>query len=243
MLAGCRRLGTRRAGTVRALSFTSRRSSDRLTFPTSRNPTPYQIFHLPQNASQADVKARCLSLSSILILLVHLDTDYDLVRLYHPDKADPSVAPEVAHARFQSITIAYDQLRGKRDMPATAPKQSTHPTAAAHRAMHRHRHQHAMQFGSVDEKWKERLILGGIVFVRPSQSFVAAHRILIIVDRRGVYSASSCYSTGGSGQWCPKNAKYGPIETKPSCHGGSVGTGYSTTGESIASGRNMQTTL
>ena len=34
-------------------------SSPPYPFPTHRNPTPHQIFHLPPGASQADIKARC----------------------------------------------------------------------------------------------------------------------------------------------------------------------------------------
>lgn len=67
-------------------------------FPTHPRPTPHQIFHLPSNASQKDIKARY----------------YELVRLHHPDSAQArSLPPGVAHSRFNSITSAYDVLRGK----------------------------------------------------------------------------------------------------------------------------------
>lgn len=40
--------------------------------------------------------------------------DFDLVKIYHPDSAQGRhLPPNVRHARFQSITHAYDVLRGK----------------------------------------------------------------------------------------------------------------------------------
>jgi hypothetical protein len=38
-------------------------SSTPFPFPAHRNPTPHQIFHLPPNPSQAEIKARCTSTS------------------------------------------------------------------------------------------------------------------------------------------------------------------------------------
>ncbi|KAA1475232.1 hypothetical protein DENSPDRAFT_414467 [Dentipellis sp. KUC8613] len=84
-------------------------SENRFPFPTSRHPTPHQIFHLPQSASKADIKARY----------------YDLVRLHHPDApAARHLPPDVAHARFHAITSAYDRL--------------LHPHAASARAWGAH---------------------------------------------------------------------------------------------------------
>ena len=37
-------------------------SSTSFPFPAHRNPTPHQIFHLPSNASQAEIKGRCTSI-------------------------------------------------------------------------------------------------------------------------------------------------------------------------------------
>jgi hypothetical protein len=34
-------------------------SSSPYPYPPHRNPTPHQIFHLPRNATEADIKARC----------------------------------------------------------------------------------------------------------------------------------------------------------------------------------------
>ncbi|KAH9930199.1 uncharacterized protein B0H18DRAFT_849909, partial [Fomitopsis serialis] len=66
-------------------------------FPTHAQPTPHQIFHLPVGASQQDIKARY----------------YDLVRVHHPDSPfSRDVPSQERHVRFQTITKAYDILRG-----------------------------------------------------------------------------------------------------------------------------------
>ncbi|KAG5643600.1 hypothetical protein DXG03_000608 [Asterophora parasitica] len=117
-------------------------------FPSNRNPSPYQIFHLPKNASEADIKQRY----------------YELVRIYHPDKVGAgSLSAEAAHARFQSITAAYDALRGKTplvDSPQTA-QDTRYPTTAAWRARSRRQELYAGK----DERWKDRVILFGVVAV------------------------------------------------------------------------------
>ncbi|KAI0339754.1 hypothetical protein BDW22DRAFT_1380502 [Trametopsis cervina] len=67
-------------------------------FPQHPHPTPHQIFHLSSTATQQDIKARY----------------FDLVKIYHPDSPHSRQVPSsVRHARFQSITYAYDVLRGK----------------------------------------------------------------------------------------------------------------------------------
>ncbi|GLB37154.1 putative dnaJ molecular chaperone homology domain [Lyophyllum shimeji] len=116
-------------------------------FPSHRNPTPHQIFHLPKNASENDIKERY----------------YDLVRVYHPDKAGSDVSSEIAHARFQSITKAYDALRRRAPLTtsgSSSPSQDTrYPTAAAWRARSRQQELYAGK----DERWKDRVILFGVV--------------------------------------------------------------------------------
>ena len=52
----------------------------------------------------------------VLILMLVSVTDYDLVRIHHPDSAytkSQNVSSEIAHARFRAITHAYDVLSGK----------------------------------------------------------------------------------------------------------------------------------
>ncbi|KAH9832469.1 uncharacterized protein C8Q71DRAFT_776495 [Rhodofomes roseus] len=76
---------------------TSARRGHSFPFPTHAQPTPHQIFHLSVGASQQDIKSRY----------------YDLVRVHHPDSSfSRDLSPEERHARFQSITRAYDILRG-----------------------------------------------------------------------------------------------------------------------------------
>ncbi|KAH8091712.1 hypothetical protein BXZ70DRAFT_952958 [Cristinia sonorae] len=68
-------------------------------FPKHSHPTPHQIFHLPSNASQKEIKSRY----------------YDLVRSHHPDSPHcRHLDPALRHSRFQAITSAYDDLTGKR---------------------------------------------------------------------------------------------------------------------------------
>ncbi|KAL4265902.1 J domain-containing protein [Pleurotus pulmonarius] len=139
----------------RSLSF-SRSSSAGETpypFPSHNRPTPHQIFHLPHGASQADIKARY----------------YELVRIHHPDSIHGrSIPPRLRHARFQSITAAYDALRGKRASSNVDPY--TEEILRRKRAYHAHyghrpRAEHAYYGGrhnwhaSADDRWKDRIIL------------------------------------------------------------------------------------
>ncbi|KIM45404.1 hypothetical protein M413DRAFT_442077 [Hebeloma cylindrosporum] len=122
-------------------------------YPTHRNPTPHQLFHLPHNATEADIKARY----------------YDLVRLYHPDKVGASSTPDVAQARFQAISAAYDVLRGKTPLNesglgsrASNSASTSYQTTAAYRAMRRRR-QELYDTGAVDDGRKDAWIIFGVV--------------------------------------------------------------------------------
>ncbi|KIK67078.1 hypothetical protein GYMLUDRAFT_238422 [Collybiopsis luxurians FD-317 M1] len=114
-------------------------------FPKHSNPTPHQIFHLPHNASQQDIKNRY----------------YQLVRIYHPDKAAPSISSEEAHARFQAISNAYNTLRGKSTPNVSSSARDTRheATTAARRAAYIRRHRELYQAGAIDDRWKDRLII------------------------------------------------------------------------------------
>ncbi|KLO06531.1 hypothetical protein SCHPADRAFT_687688 [Schizopora paradoxa] len=94
-------LNLRRRSRYASSSSSSTSSSSlppRFPFPKHSRPTPHEIFHLPQGASQRDIKARY----------------YDLVRTYHPDSPHCRSLPRnVCHARFQAITAAHDALTGK----------------------------------------------------------------------------------------------------------------------------------
>ncbi|KAJ7287641.1 hypothetical protein C8J57DRAFT_1496054 [Mycena rebaudengoi] len=120
-----------------------RRASNKpaFPFPSNPNPTPHQIFHLPRNAPQDDVKARY----------------FDLVRIYHPDKVDPSTPSEVAHARFQAIATAYNAL--KTGSAAHHPV----PTPAARAMYKRSRNLYSGQ-QLYDDSWKDRIIVASVIF-------------------------------------------------------------------------------
>lgn len=127
-LTGCMQaLNLRRRSRYASSSSSSTSSSlpPRFPFPRHSRPTPHEIFHLPQGASQRDIKARCAYMNShfsklnafqiaVVLLPVIMITDYDLVRTYHPDSPHCRSLPRnVCHARFQAITAAHDALTGK----------------------------------------------------------------------------------------------------------------------------------
>lgn len=58
-----------------------------------------------------------------LTYLINLIQDYELVRYHHPDSYHCRGLPQdTAHARFQSITAAYDYLRGATKSPFPGAK-------------------------------------------------------------------------------------------------------------------------
>ncbi|KAF8813939.1 DnaJ-domain-containing protein [Phlegmacium glaucopus] len=119
-------------------------------YPLHRNPTPYQIFHLPSTATESDIKARY----------------FELVRLYHPDKVvGTSASSDIAHTRFQAITAAYDVLRGKAPgnlSVASGSANVPYQTTASWRAM-RKRRQELYDSGPIDDGMNDRLIIIGVV--------------------------------------------------------------------------------
>jgi hypothetical protein len=101
-------------------------------------------------------------LATVLTLFV----DFELVRLYHPDKVDPSSTPsEVAHARFQAIASAYKFLQ-ERTQPGYQPtpeEQAATMTAANARARQIYRQRRLYSGG--DERWKDWIVFGGVIAV------------------------------------------------------------------------------
>lgn len=73
-------------------------SHGHLSWPKSQFPSPYEIFHIDQEASPAAIKQRY----------------YELVKIYHPDKIEKPSAQE--NERFHKIVAANDLLcdRNKR---------------------------------------------------------------------------------------------------------------------------------
>ncbi|KAF9650613.1 hypothetical protein BDM02DRAFT_3267830 [Thelephora ganbajun] len=152
----------RRWQTSKAKSHASKdhhasKAHSRYPFPTHPNPTPFQILHLPTNASSEAIKARY----------------YELVKVYHPDVVVASLSqdsptsaeqgvsssatlpeehltPELAQARFQAVTKAYDSLR----------KDATESRMSARRKRYL-RARAELRVGD-DEKWRERLIVGAL---------------------------------------------------------------------------------
>jgi curved DNA-binding protein CbpA len=97
-------------------------------------------------------------------------TDFDLVKIHHPDKVDQSVPSGVAHARFQAITSAYNALRTN---SASAPglDKADPPTPAA-RAMYKRSRNLYSGPQLADDSWKDRIIVAGVIFVRV---FISEH--------------------------------------------------------------------
>jgi hypothetical protein len=155
---------------VRMISSKSKSStsgSNPYPYPTHANPSPFQIFHLPHNASQAEIKRRCTP-----SLLVRLSTwliqisDIDLVRIYHPDSPVSRALPsEITDGRFQSITKAYGTLRGKTAMNPGGidSKPDDQNPVPAWRLRQARRLD--LDTGG-DDRWKDRIILFGVIFVR-----------------------------------------------------------------------------
>ena len=94
--------------------------------------------------------------------------DYELVRIYHPDSPIARVyPPEVSEARFHNIATSYDVLRGRRTtVDPNSPGGMPHPRVDLHalwRAKQCHRHD---PMEPVDDRWKDRIILGSLFLVR-----------------------------------------------------------------------------
>ena len=92
------------------------------------------------------------------------------MRIYHPDSPVSRPLPAAAaQARFQGITAAYDALRGKAHAAAgvAAARNDLHNVSSAlWRAKQRRRAE--LGGGGLDERWKDRLLLGAVVLVSPA---------------------------------------------------------------------------
>ena len=106
-----------------------------------------------------------------------LKKDFQLVRLYHPDKIGTSTSSDIAHTRFQAITAAYDVLRGKAPDNVSGISGSAnvpYQTTASWRAM-RKRRQELYDSGPVNDGTNDNLIIIGVVAV--NFMFVHVHSI------------------------------------------------------------------
>ncbi|KIY74297.1 DnaJ-domain-containing protein [Cylindrobasidium torrendii FP15055 ss-10] len=160
LASGCRRPTL--VNYTRRWLNTTNSPSNPFPFPKQPNPSPHDIFHLSRNASQAEIKKRY----------------YDLVRVYHPDKAagGAETSAEDAHSRFQAIGHAYDVLRGKKPpdtIMGRAAEAATSATTASRRAAHVRRHRALYEGGPIDDTWKDRIIIGGAFIVVVAVSYQA----------------------------------------------------------------------
>lgn len=132
----------------------------------TRSSTSRLVLH--ETRSKQDVRSSCSYKSGSSVVLKCLAaTDYELVRIYHPDSPVSRPLPSAtAQARFQSITAAYDALRGKKPPPgesSSGARVDTHSVgAAAWRARMRRR---AELNTGLDDRWKDRLMLGTVLMV------------------------------------------------------------------------------
>jgi hypothetical protein len=141
-------------------------TSSRFPFPSHRNPTPHQIFHLSPGASQADIKARCASFRPCTSSPADTyTTDYELARTFHPDSPAAQALPAtVRHARFHAVTRAYDILRGKpRSLVSDDDAGAELVRRRRQRQVHRQRaaadFAEAAGVGGADEAWKDQVII------------------------------------------------------------------------------------
>ncbi|KAJ2973527.1 hypothetical protein NUW54_g12049 [Trametes sanguinea] len=126
-------------------------SSVSYPFPSHAHPTPHQIFHLSPGATQSQIKARY----------------YELVRIHHPDSPfGRDLPPNVRHSRFQSITAAYDVLRGKKTASGApmdiyrAELERRRRARAAYEASRRPMSSQPQEWtATADDRWKDRIIL------------------------------------------------------------------------------------
>jgi hypothetical protein len=105
------------------------------------------------------------------LLSIYFFLDYELVKIYHPDSAiSKAMSPEMAEARFQAITKAYDMLR-KGKSPATLLNAATEAVSLGG-VMNARRKRNLMNRAELkteaDEKWTDRILIGAVFIVSDS---------------------------------------------------------------------------
>ena len=108
----------------------------------------------------------------MLLSSVASSSDYDLVRIYHPDSAiSRAVPPETAHARFQAISAAYSVLTGKARRMADVESGTTSELRPDYHSLStamwkaKQRRRAELRVG-MDDRWKDGLMFGAITLVR-----------------------------------------------------------------------------
>jgi len=161
---------------ARRSASTTNSSANPYPYPSNSNPTPHQIFHLPPNTSQKEVKSRY----------------YELVRIYHPDSpVARAYPPDVSEARFHAISASYDVLRGRRaTLDPDSPDAAPHPRVDLHALWRARQYRREDPLEPVDERWKDGIILG---------SLVVALGVLVYQMRASRRSAMGSKSSGADG--------------------------------------------
>ena len=95
-------------------------------------------------------------------------SDYELVRIYHPDSpVARAFPPEVSEARFHAISASYDILRGCRAALIPDSPHAASPTRVDLHAIWRAKQrQRRDSLGHINDGWKDGIILGSLVVVR-----------------------------------------------------------------------------
>lgn len=92
--------------------------------------------------------------------------DIDLVRIYHPDSPVSRALPrEVTDGRFQSITKAYDALRGRTVMNPTGFQGNPESRSSKSAAWRAQRARRLDLDAGGDDRWKDKMLLFGAIFV------------------------------------------------------------------------------
>jgi hypothetical protein len=129
---------------------------------TAPNFPPAQVCY-----SATDKRAMSVTLQlSKRLLKTFSVLDYDLVRIYHPDSPVARKYPaDTAQTRFQSISKAYDLMRGKSAITGEVlTNRERHADPARFRPKAARRRPHFDETTG-DERWKERILFGATVLV------------------------------------------------------------------------------
>lgn len=162
-----------------ASTTASSSSKGAFPFPSNPRPSPHQIFHLKHGASPEEIKARCKIITNVIIVKLiqtssYWTTDYDLVRIHHPDS--PScrhLPPADRHSRFQAITAAYDALRKGSTVSShfdvyaeeVARRKRAYQRQNARRAQYAAPN-HYQWNSNADDRWKDHMLIAIGVLVR-----------------------------------------------------------------------------
>ncbi|KAI5123967.1 hypothetical protein M0805_006379 [Coniferiporia weirii] len=180
---------TQKAAEQRCYATASSSHLNPYPFPSSPEPTPYQIFHLLPDASPADVKHRY----------------YELVRIYHPDSAESrryEPDPARRHARFSAITRAYTSLQKQPNGDNVDPEATSGFSNPWRRAPHAQRRRYE-EPRFVDDRWKDRLIWGGLCFALVS----VVAQTTMVWQRRTQVVAEHVWDTNSAAFTVPESSR------------------------------------